>query len=105
MPIEWKLDWNSTFDVGQASAKNLKEMSQMNPYQKSEKHVVKKKWIISNWINSNALKGRSLNKWITRNWQTEELWKSKTMMGDILIDVPAQNKMNSSERKDTSWST
>jgi len=32
MPIEWKLDRNSTFEVGQASAKNLKDMILEDPY-------------------------------------------------------------------------
>jgi len=52
LPIERKLDKNSTFDKGQASAKNLKELMLMDPIRRDFKlKTVVKKWkVLTNFI-------------------------------------------------------
>jgi len=66
LPIEKRLDKNSSFENGQASAKNLKDM--MDPYQKDSK--IKPVWnkrIFTNFVKTQGFRGALVKMRATRN--------------------------------------
>lgn len=60
MPVEKKLERNTTFDKGQASSKNLKELIFLEPTFKSEskkKPHIRKKKVFTNFIKTQGFRG------------------------------------------------